>query len=273
MTGPSLVSPDALAGRRIAISVSDSADLERLGLSPKHCQLVVAEVGRAIMLAGGTVVYGGNLRPGGFTYTLIEEALRFSDGRQTLEITLAESEHRKLDESELLKVDRSLGDIGRLTLLTRAGEPVSRSGALAAGGDDDPPAALTAMRQYVTNTTTARLIVGGRLTGYSGREPGVIEEARLTIQAGYPLFAAGGYGGAAAAVAHRLRPHYFDSWAPEGYPMHADDAAVCAALDTLEATFRDADPETEFDEGLLRTLTISHRPADIASATVRLLSS
>ncbi len=272
MNEPTLISRDALSGQKIALSVSESADLARLGLTEQHCRLVVAEVGRAIMLAGATVIYGGNLQQGGYTGLLIEEAQRFSNGRPALEITLAESEYRHLSEDELIEADRSLGDVGRLTLVSGSGETMPISSALAGSWVDDDGKALTAMRAYVTDRTTARLIVGGRLTGYAGAEPGVIEEARLTIRAGRPLFAAGGYGGAAAAVAKRLRPQDFDSWAPDGYPEHAEDPGVRIALETLEAAYAAAPPVQELDEALLHTLTVSHRPADIATATVRLLS-
>ncbi|MBX3099584.1 MAG: hypothetical protein KF761_08390 [Salinibacterium sp.] len=272
MNEPTLTPRDALSGQKIALSVSESADLARLGLTELHCRLVVAEVGRAIMLAGGTVVYGGNFQPGSYTEILIEEAQRFGGGRHVLELTLAESEYRKLDENTLIAADRKLGDVGRLTLVSASGNPVSLPDALLGTWAQGPSGALTAMREYVANNTTARLIVGGRLADYAGVEPGVIEEARLTIQAGRPLLAAGGYGGAASAVAQRLRPQDFDDWAPSGYPLHAEDAEVTVALDALGDAYAATGATSVLDETLLRTLTISHRPADIASATVRLLS-
>lgn len=53
---PELVARDALRGITVGISVSDSADLSRLGLTPAHCELAVAELARAIFLAGGRIV-------------------------------------------------------------------------------------------------------------------------------------------------------------------------------------------------------------------------
>lgn len=269
---PTLVRRDALTGQKIALSVSESADLARLGLKEQHCRLVVAEVGRAIMLAGGIVVYGGNLEPGGYTEILVEEAQRFSGGRRVLEIALAESEYRKFDEDALVAADRELRDVGSLTLVSAAGSLVSVRTALAKVWSQDQAEALTAMRKYVANRTTARVVVGGRLTDYTGAEPGVIEEARLTIQAGRPLLAAGGYGGAAAAVARRLRPQDFEGWAPENYPLHAEDGPVDVALGVLADVYAASLPPSTFDESLLHVLAVSHRPGDIATATVQLLS-
>ena len=272
MSEPSLISRDALSGQKVAVSVSESADLARLGLTEQHCRLVVAEVARAIMLAGGTVVYGGHLDPGGYTEVLIEEAQRFSGGRSALEITLAESEYRKLTADELTVADRRLGDIGRLTLVSGSGKSVPISRALDGLWTQDASSALTAMRDYVAQETTSRLIVGGRLAGYIGTEPGVIEEARLTAQSGRLLLVAGGYGGAAAAVARRLYPQSFEGWAPEGYPAHATDVAVSDALNALSDAYSNVGLDSHLDAELLQLLAISHRPADIARATVRLLS-
>jgi len=272
MNEPTLISRDALSGKRIALSVSESADLARLGLNEQHCRLVVAEVGRAIMVAGGTVVYGGNLNAGGYTEILIEEAQRFSGGRPLLAIALAESEYRKLTEDELLAADRALGDFGRLTLVSESGDTVPISAALEGSWTQDPGRALTAMREYVASETTARLVVGGRLADYAGAEPGVIEEARLTVQAGRLLLVAGGYGGAAAAVAQRLHPQHFVGWTPDGYPAHAQNVEVSAALESVRDAYTSSDVNRAPDGDLLRLLAISHRPADIARATVRLLS-
>lgn len=272
MSEPTLISRDALSGQKVALSVSESADLSRLGLTEQHCRLVVAEVGRAIMLAGGTVVYGGHLNPGGYTDILIEEAQRFRSGRSALEITLAESEYRKLTADELVAADRNLGDFGRLVLVSESCSKVPISSALDGTWSGNTGDALTAMREHVANDTKARLIVGGRLAGYLGGEPGVIEEARLTIQLGGLLLVAGGYGGAAAAIAQQLHPQHLEGWTPVGYPAHARDPAVVAALEEVNTAYLKADRGFDLDEELLRLLVISHRPADIASATVRLLS-
>ncbi len=82
-------------------------------------------------------------------------------------------------------------------------EPTPR---VADGGDALVRDALayTAMRQKMGRNCTARVVVGGRLTGYRGRYPGVIEEALLQLDNGGALFVLGGFGGAAQALARRL---------------------------------------------------------------------
>jgi hypothetical protein len=66
-----------------------------------------------------------------------------------------------------------------------------------------PAADLDAMRAAMENDVTARVTIGGRVAGYSGTKPGVLQEALLSLQKNHTLFPLGGFGGAArdAAVA------------------------------------------------------------------------
>ena len=66
-----------------------------------------------------------------------------------------------------------------------------------------PGADLDVMRLAMEEDVTARIIIGGRVTGYEGSRPGVLHEALLALQKNHALFPLGGFGGAArdAAVA------------------------------------------------------------------------
>jgi hypothetical protein len=267
---PELLPRHALADRAIGLSVSESADLSRLGLDEYHCRLVVAELSRAVMLAGGTVVYGGNLQPDGYTDILLEEARRFNGGRQVLRLCIPESEYRSVTMDRLIEIDNQLADGGALVLVSSSGTVIPIDQALDGHFGTSAVEALTAMRSHVAAVTQARLLVGGRLADFGGREPGVIEEARLTVAAGKPFFAIGGFGGASAAIARMLRPDFFDSWAPADFPAHSGDEEVRASLDSLGDECGVLSRLQ--DDEVLRTMMISHRPGDIASAAVRVLA-
>jgi len=56
-----------------------------------------------------------------------------------------------------------------------------------------------------------RIVLGGKLQGYSGLLPGIIEEVLLAIRRRQPLYIAGGFGGAARLAASAMdgrRPKY-----------------------------------------------------------------
>ena len=263
---PELVARDALSGITVGISVSESADLSRLGLTPAHCNLAVAELARAIFLAGGTIVYGGRLVPSGFTDILIDELRRYSDDRDALILCVPESEHRRLTNDELVRREQELHASAELVCLDVTGEPIN----ITIRPDDivptDVAAALTGMRRHITGRCDARVVVGGKLRGFQGTTPGVIEEATLSVQAGQPLYVAGGFGGAAAAVARALGRED-TSWYPPGFPDGADEHE--AALGHLRAAANAKQPPVDgLSDNERHVLAATHRPGDIASLVV-----
>ena len=88
---------------------------------------------------------------------------------------------------------RRLTDLGRLPALVA--DTPRRSG----GRDMD----LDAMREAMEESTTARVIIGGRVTGYSGSKPGILQETLLALEKKHAVFPLGGFGGASrdAAIA------------------------------------------------------------------------
>lgn len=272
MADPELVPRDALRGLSVAISVSGSADLRRLGLSPDHCNFAVAEIARAVLLAGGSVLYGGRLFPdAGFTGILVDEVRRYSERRHSLVICLAESEHGGHAAERFDAVQKRLGGAARLVLLDREGRPIDRTRwSDRPGPDPTLPAAhaLTTMRRYVTTHTDARVLVGGKLAGSTGRGPGVVEEAEMSVAAGQPLYVAGGFGGAAAAVA-RVLGRDDQEWAPPDFPRDVDDPRARDALhDLAGAARRHPSPDDGLTDDERRQLAASHRPGDIATFLV-----
>jgi hypothetical protein len=257
----------ALRGLYVGISVSESADLTRLGLTPKHCELAVAELARGIFIAGGTVVYGGRLVPAGFTDVLLEELRRYRNDRDALVLCVPESEHRRLSDDELQRRERELHSSAELVCLDMAGDPLDITNRPARGERLDAAAALSAMRRYITARCDARVLVGGRLAEYQGAAPGVIEEATMSIEASQPLYAAGGFGGAACAVAVALG-HADKDWLPPNLPDGAEaNTALLTALSALKS--QGALAEDGLSAAEREQLAVSHRPGDIASLVIR----
>jgi len=59
---------------------------------------------------------------------------------------------------------------------------------------------LTFLRHRLDEVCDGRLCLGGRIAGYEGRYPGVIEEALLAVRSGKPLYLSGIFGGATQQV-------------------------------------------------------------------------
>ena len=60
---------------------------------------------------------------------------------------------------------------------------------------------LLKMRKQMESETDARVILGGRTSGFSGFMAGVIEEFVQAVMASHPVYLLGGFGGAASLLA------------------------------------------------------------------------
>ncbi len=245
---------------RIGLSVSESADLERLGLVERHLRLALGEVARAVICTGFVPVYGGHLDPEGYTAFLESEMERYGSTARPLELVVGWSEHRHLSLSDLHHHKNGLGLRARITYLNEDGDPIEFE---AERGEepvpvDDVPHSLSTLRRYLSQHTDARVLIGGKESDYKGEMPGVREEALLAIEAGQPLYLAGGFGGATATIAAAVAG-LEDRWPPA-----VDAIDSVSLIETVERS-----GWTLTNNGLTaeenRQLAVTHRPSEVAS--------
>lgn len=267
---------DALCGLRLGVSISDSADLGALGLLPRHAELTLAEIARAVLTGRGGLVYGGRIKPSGFTQFLMHEVERYGSHPDALTLCLAEPEHRMLSRDDLRTLDQSLGPHGRVVCLGPGGNEIDPR---TVQNGSEPTAELnghsdqrsySAMRRHVTDISHARVLIGGRLTGFKGAMPGIIEEAVYAVEASKPLFVVAGLGGASALIAQTLDIDDL-GWAADGFPARPHDHRIDEGLDRLRSAVQSAGwrpTSCGLDDIELRQLSASSRPSQIASLVV-----
>lgn len=266
---PQMVPRDALSGHRVAVSVSESADLHRLGLSDLHLQLTIAELSRAIVIAGGVVVYGGAIEQG-FTKIVLEETERYGSVTGAFEHVVPYTEHAGRSAEELSAYSASLGVKSTVHFLDADGAPRTAREVRAAddeSGAPDSETALSAMRTHTTAMSSARVVVGGKVSGFAGSMPGVAEEASATLRDDKPLYVAGGFGGAATLVGSIVTPHLYE-WLPPGLPDDLTDE-VREVVESVLNLPLGTDGLTDEERALLAA---THRPSDIATLVVLGLS-
>jgi hypothetical protein len=201
-----LLPPDALKGIPLALSVSDSPDLGKLGLLESHFRMALGEIGRCVLIANGRLVYGGHLDPSGYAAFLARELERYGQRDRPLLLCLAWSEHRKLPLSVIEARHKALGLLGTLVCLDangneidpRAGRNEAAPGPVDAQTESD---SLSGLRRYMTAQSAGRILIGGKREGFQGAMPGVLEEAILAVEAKQPIYVAGGFGGVAWDIA------------------------------------------------------------------------
>ncbi|BDX30305.1 hypothetical protein TUM20985_08520 [Mycobacterium antarcticum] len=266
---PKLVARNALRGKRIALSVSESDDLVRLGLGSAHLELAVAELTRAIVLAGGVVVYGGRIG-WGFTSIVLDEAERYGSPGGAFDHYVPYTEHFGVAQADLEAYAIGLSVKARVWLIDATGaarEVADASDDSFARGEVDPSDALTAMRKVTSEVSDARVVLGGKVAGFAGRSPGVAEEAALTAANEKPLYIAGGFGGAATLFGRLAHPDLY-RWLPGELPAGVTPEVEASVSDLLPDQFVE-DGLTTDDRALLAQ---TNRPADVATLSILGLS-
>ncbi|QCA17886.1 hypothetical protein E5284_08360 [Citrobacter freundii] len=205
---------EPLSQQVIAISASNSSDLQLLGLSEQHLFDAMTEVSRHLLALGSRVAYGGDLRENGFTELLFELVSRhrrdadYGDDRPSALNYLAWPVHMQKEASELEELSKDLAGIAKLVLFDLHGARLPLSERLhqspSEPNDDDWNKGLTSMRHAMLQDTQARIIIGGRIKGYKGIMPGVAEEAILSLKEKQPLYIMGGFGGCARDIAETI---------------------------------------------------------------------
>lgn len=262
--GSGLLPLDGLSGSRIALSVSESTDLARLGLSESHFRMALGEIARSVLVAGGKILYGGNLDPNGYSAFLNQELHRYSRRDRPLRICLAWPQHTGMTLSNLRSFKDELGLFGELICLSADGKEIDgltdrdESATQVFGS----AASLTALREYTTACADARVLIGGKSEGYSGVLPGVLEEALIAAEAGQPCYLAGGFSGMTLEIIRAVNGPWAE-WLPKTLNI---DRATAAALDRLTAIGSNAlMGENGLTEAENARLAATYRPSEIAA--------
>ncbi|MFC0006358.1 hypothetical protein [Micromonospora siamensis] len=263
----SLLPGNALAGVRVGLSASDSPDLARLGLLPNHFRLALAEIARTVLVGGGTLAYGGHLRPDGHTAFLLREVQRYGPlDSPPLLLALAWQNHRQVPLPELRRLRDEAGLYAGTVFLDPAGGEVDpareRGDEPAPVAEADRAPALTAMRSYLAERVDGRVVIGGRRSGFGGRMPGLIEEVLLALDHGTPLYLAGGFGGTTWDILRVLGLGDPD-WLPPDEGAEPPDPRYRDAIAQLAARAGDV-PDNGLTTQENRRLAETHRPSEIA---------
>lgn len=202
-----------LEGKNVAISISESPDSSSLGIGKAMFEDLSVELARHLLVSGAYLVYGGDLRPGGFTELFKDLAYQY--GIYEKDKTL------KNYFTNYLAWPIYIG----MTPATQAEYKSCRVHCQKAVIPDTIPVALRdlmvppttvenmyywaeslrAMRQEMESHIDARIILGGRITGFKGYMPGLYEEATYAAKANHPLFLLGGFGGASARLIQLIK--------------------------------------------------------------------
>ena len=201
-----------LCSKKVGVSISEPSEVEllKIGQTAHHLRLLVQDVARYTLSYGAELIYGGDLRPDGFTEFLFQEGHALQSRLKSLNVHLTnhiawpihladtiglrdwKAKHRKVATMIEHNIPEDVRDL--VASSTEFLKPL------------DPPSSfvwsrsLTEMRKAMIEGCDFRISAGGRLTGYKGRMPGVLEEIGLAVEMAKPIFLIGGFGGVTRCV-------------------------------------------------------------------------
>jgi len=221
---------DSLSDKRISVSISEVLSVEYFGQHVHADDLVrlTQDISRHLLARSATLLYGGDLRPGGFTEFILDEATilkarlgetaaphvenhlawplyvsdpdltawraRYHQVMKTIECEMPEDVVDGLDKDTFLPANTCQNSY----VWSRC---------------------LTEMRKKSIFSSTARICVGGSLTGYKGKMPGVLEEILLAINEQKPIFLLGAFGGVVGEVCTLVLTHDVPETLTEGWQV------------------------------------------------------
>ena len=235
----------SLAGKLIAMSMSESSDIARWGMDELHQTQTMLELSRHLLIRGASLAYGGHLGEPGYTRKLFELVRSHNslDGVQPFQRIV---NHYGWPLPALSTAERA--ELKQVSTIISIPRPADVDESLHADlvaaipayfpGNESPEhryawcRGMTEMRAFqadhLRSRVVARIVLGGTFEKtakvaadgtikdrwYSSRMPGVLEEVLLSIQAGQPVFLIGAYGGAAKLVIDLLQGngHPAASW-------------------------------------------------------------
>lgn len=209
-----------LKGKNIAISISESEDILEYGGDEALLRDITIELSRHILIAGGKLVYGGDLRRQGFTELFKDLSFQYGQLEKTdrntkyftnyfawpiyLNLTRTHEAEFEYSRVSLVKVDAP--DECLPETKTKFVAPISPENSFLWAKS------LTKMREQMEAHVNARIILGGRTYGFKGKYAGIIEEFIISNRSAHPLYLLGGFGGATKAIVDILEGVASDSY-------------------------------------------------------------
>jgi len=230
-----------LAGCIVGISISESEDMERLGFDRSEMNRCVVRLSESLLAAGARVAFGHDWRPGGVMEAVAALAVRYVNVHRDAEGRPAHGGAPILNRVappdvpflEQQREESAAGD--------RAPNPMARllDGIVDARQTDAPRGAnraeaLSLMREELAKLCHVRVCLGGKLSDFSGKIPGIIEEALGTLREERPVFSSGIFGGASAVIVRALSGEPAELYAEESAELRACAARLPRALSENE---------------------------------------
>ncbi|MED3201288.1 TIR domain-containing protein [Bacillus toyonensis] len=194
---------DILKSIKVGLSISDSPDLKSYGISDMHLEDALVEFSRYLLVSGAKLMYGGDLRHGGFTEILhnlvrnyfpedVQSAHKIHNYQAwPLYLNIPTETRAELNKVVTFEMIEPPENIQKTNIFL---PPNCKENRVIWAKS------LSKMREEMNKNLDVRVLMGGAVQNYKGKYPGLLEEAFLALRDGKPLYLLGGFGGCTRAI-------------------------------------------------------------------------
>lgn len=192
----------------VGISVSENEGIPATGISREMFIDLQIELVRHILKSNGRLIYGGDLRKGGFTELFRDLAKQYGQQEKSeLDVCYVEDYLSWPLYNEVTIEQKTEYLASRIKLMNASPgsfvEDKEKGLFLPPTNHDNKlkwASSLRVMRETVIDKSIARVVAGGKIHNFKGYMPGVAEEVEISIKEKKPLFLIGGFGGVTQVI-------------------------------------------------------------------------
>lgn len=197
-------------GQNIAISISDSPEIENLGFSLAHQKNLITEITRFLIIHGSNLVYGGDLRQNGYTRLFSNLVYQYRPSKEVGKLFFKNyfsfPIHLNLKTTDILEFKKN--GVLPITVEPPLDLGIDESKFYVPEGNDNLfiwAESLTKMRVEMQKDTDARIFTGGSMSNFKGKYPGLLEESISALNSDIPVYFTGIFGGITSRIIESLK--------------------------------------------------------------------
>lgn len=203
----------SLNGKKIGLSISELSEEEilKINQNSKHLIILSQYISKYLLAKEATLIYGGDLREGGFTQFIFDEAaairtrLKKVEERNIINYIawpIYKNDSSKIKEwkgkynciADMIEVEPADDVLEMIPNIDMFLFPSNKENSFIWSR------CLTKMREDMIDNCDIRICAGGKHSGYQGKMPGVLEEILIASEKGKPIYLLGGFGGITASI-------------------------------------------------------------------------
>jgi hypothetical protein len=204
----------SLSGMRVGLSVSGTGEqMARRGFTKDGLNRLTVRLARALLSEGAALAFGHDWREGGVMEAIANIALDYRQAAVPAEMGPPIVNFIPWPDTASGTNSALLARLKSIVEVIPAGLPEElrplEAQALQSGRSSEEwhylrARGLTRLRRLLAERCQVRVALGGKLAGFDGRLPGIVEEVLLSLQAEQPAYLAGLLGGATEVLGKTL---------------------------------------------------------------------